>query len=117
MYQVKRVYEPASDADGFRVLVDRIWPRGESKVKAKLDLWLKEVAPSTELRKWFGHDPAKFAEFQQRYQAELQHDPYSAAAFKTLQKLGTEHAVVTLVYAAKDEGHNNADVLLDLLQK
>lgn len=116
MYQVKRVYEPASDTDGFRVLVDRIWPRGESKEKAELDLWLKDVAPSTELRKWFGHDPAKFTEFRQRYQAELQNDPLAAAAFKTLKELGDEHEVVTLLYGAKDELHNNADVLLDLLQ-
>ena len=107
---LKRVYEPATSADGMRILVDRLWPRGLSKDKAKVDHWLKEVAPSTELRKWFGHDPEKWAEFQKRYRAELQGNPVLAE----LRALSAQGAV-TLLYAARDEAHNEAVVLQKLL--
>lgn len=114
MVQVKRVYTAAANDDGTRVLVDRIWPRGVSKDKAALDEWLKAVAPSTELRKWFGHDPAKWTEFCQRYRTELQ-EPERAESVARLREL---HAAgpLTLVFAAKDEAHNNAVVLKNLLQ-
>ena len=117
MFQVKRIYEAVSPEDGYRVLVDRIWPRGESKEKAHLDLWLKEVAPDTELRKWFGHDPEKFTAFKEKYTASLATDPEKKAAFAQLQEIGQTYSKVTLLYSAKDEVHNNADVLLELLTK
>lgn len=104
---LKRVYEPSSKADGTRVLVDRLWPRGLSKEKADVDLWLKEIAPSTELRRWFGHDPGKWAEFQKRYHAELEANPETMAELKTAIGVGP----ATLVYGAKDEEHNDAVVL------
>jgi len=107
---IKRAYEEPASGDGKRVLVDRIWPRGISKDEAKIDLWLKEVAPSTELRKWFGHDPERWQQFQEKYHAELQ-DNDALAELKTLAGKGK----VTLVYAAKDEQHNNAVVLRDLI--
>ena len=112
MIQTKRVYDPPSRSDGYRILVDRLWPRGLSKEKAKVDLWLKDVAPSTELRKWFAHDPAKWAEFKRRYTAELKKHPDQIAIVK-------EHAAkgpVTLVYGARDEEHNEAVVLQHVLQ-
>lgn len=110
---LKRAYAaPASD-DGWRVLVDRLWPRGVSKAQAQIDLWLKEVAPSNELRKWFAHDPQKWAEFCTRYRAELRHNP----ALAELQVLARQHARLTLVYAAKDEAHNQAQVLKDVLEQ
>jgi uncharacterized protein YeaO (DUF488 family) len=105
---IKRVYEPASEDDGYRVLVDRIWPRGVSKQQARLDEWDKDVAPSTELRAWFGHDPAKFEEFRTRYLAELRDNP----GLEHLRERA-EHGVVTLVYSAHDEMHNQAVVLRD----
>jgi uncharacterized protein YeaO (DUF488 family) len=111
--QIKRIYEEASGDDGYRVLVDRLWPRGVSKDKAKLDEWLKEVGPSDELRKWFGHDPAKYAEFKTRYESELAANP----AFAQLQKIAGEHPVLTLVYSAHDEVHNQAVVLKAALGK
>jgi uncharacterized protein YeaO (DUF488 family) len=108
-YRIKRVYEPAAKADGKRVLVDRVWPRGITKDEAALTAWVKEVAPSTELRKWFGHKPERFAEFRKRYRAELRGN----AALDDLRRLtGT----VTLVYGAKDEEHNQAVVLEELLE-
>lgn len=103
---LKRVYESPEPSDGRRVLVDRIWPRGMTKAGAKIDLWLKDVAPSTGLRKWFGHDPVKWGEFQKRYRAELEGSP----ALAELRKLARK-SKVTLVYAAKDEKHNNAVAL------
>jgi len=112
MIKLKRVYEPASKEDGFRVLVDRLWPRGVSKGEAKLDLWLKEVGPTTELRKWFGHDPAKWKEFSARYQNELETNP----AFEQLQQFVAEHPSVTLVYGAADTKHTYALVLKNLLE-
>lgn len=111
MVNIKRVYdEPAKD-DGYRVLVDRLWPRGVSKEKAALDAWLKDVAPSDALRNWFGHDPARFAEFEKRYHTELKDNP----AFATLKQLAKDGPVLTLLYSAHDTEHNNAVVLRDLL--
>ena len=109
---LKRAYEAASDSDGTRVLVDRLWPRGVTKAKARIDVWLKDVAPSTQLRKWFGHDPGKWTEFQQRYRAELK----GSEALAELRKLARE-GHVTLVYGAKDEEHNDAVVLAKLLRR
>lgn len=108
---IKRIYEEASKTDGFRVLVDRLWPRGVSKEHAALDEWRKDLAPSTELRKWFDHDPAKFEEFSNRYRNELADNPEFAAAKKEWKN----HPKVTLLYGAKDEEHNEAAVLLNLL--
>jgi uncharacterized protein YeaO (DUF488 family) len=99
--RLKRAYEPAAPEDGMRILVDRLWPRGISKEKASLYEWEKEIAPSTELRQWFGHDPERWTEFQRRYRAEL----------RELAKKQT----VTLVYGAHDEKHNDAVVLRDVL--
>ncbi len=109
--RLKRAYEKAAADDGTRVLIDRLWPRGVSKDNAALDLWLKEVAPSTELRKWFGHDPARWAEFQDRYADEVHEHP---EAFERLRDLARE-GLVTLVYSAHDEEHNDAVVLRNLL--
>lgn len=106
---LKRIYEPASDADGERFLVDRLWPRGVSKAKAKLTDWLKDLAPSTELRRWFGHEPARWTEFQQRYTAELDR-PEAQALVQTLADKARQ-GPVTLVYAARDTEHNEAVVL------
>ena len=108
---LKRVYENPTPADGTRILVDRLWPRGLTKEKAGIDVWLKEIAPSTALRKWFGHDPAKWVEFQKRYREELEKNPAQVALLKEQAKKGA----VTLVYGAKDEEHNEALVLKELL--
>lgn len=113
MIKIKRAYQPPEEEDGFRILVDRLWSRGVSKDKAKLDLWLKEVAPSNELRKWFGHDPEKWSEFQKRYSAELKDKRIFLSKIKDLEK---EKGTVTLIYSAKDEEHNDAVVLRDKLQ-
>ena len=110
--KLKRVYLPAEETDGYRILVDRLWPRGISKEKAKIDLWLKEVAPSNELRKWFGHDPERFNTFTERYKAELQ----ASGALAELRQAIQEHPNTTLLYAAHDEQHNNAIVLQELLE-
>ncbi len=109
--KLKRAYEPADAADGTRVLIDRLWPRGLSKDAAAVDLWLKEIAPSTELRKWFGHEPARWDEFQVRYADEVHQHP---DAFERLRDL-TGQGPVTLVYSAHDLEHNDAIVLRDLL--
>lgn len=101
---IKRVYDKSTKADGKFVLVDRLWPRGLTKEKASVDLWLKEIAPGTELRKWFGHDPAKWIEFRKRYHQELKKNIAQVSRFKEELKKGT----TTLVYAAKDEEHNEA---------
>ncbi len=109
--RVKRVYEPPSNADGHRVLVDRLWPRGLSREAAKLDEWLKEVAPSDGLRKWYGHDPERWPEFVRRYHQELEaHRPL-------IDKLSGSHGVLTLLYAAKDTEHNNAVALHEFLNR
>ena len=109
--KLKRAYEPAAADDGTRVLIDRLWPRGVSKDAAAVDLWLKDLAPSTELRKWFGHDPARWAEFQQRYTAEVRAQPELFEQLRDLARKGP----VTLVYSAHDEAHNDAVVLRGLL--
>ena len=109
--RLKRAYEPAEPGDGTRILIDRLWPRGVSKAKAALDDWIKDVAPSTELRKWFGHDPARWAEFQRRYRAELRGQ---SVALDRIHELARAR-VVTLVYSAHDEQHNDAVVLRALL--
>lgn len=109
---IKRVYDEPDSNDGQRVLVDRLWPRGLSKDKAKIDVWLRDIAPSTELRQWFGHDPAKWGEFQKRFTAELQ---TNAAAVDQLRALTNKP--LTIVYGAKDELHNNAVVIRDFLAK
>ncbi len=111
MIQIKRVYEKPSRTDGLRVLVDRLWPRGLSKERAAVKLWLKEMAPSTELRKWFNHDPAKWREFQARYRQEL---AGQKEALDVLRQKAKEHTV-TLVYGARDEEHNEAVVLKKIL--
>lgn len=107
--QIKRVYETPDAKDGFRILVDRLWPRGLTKEKAALDLWLKDIAPSTDLRKWFNHDPEKWKEFQKRYRKELKENKEAVDTLKEHLKKGT----VTLLYAARDEAHNEAEVLKD----
>lgn len=108
---IKRVYEPPAAGDGHRILVDRLWPRGLSKEKAHVDLWLREVAPSTTLRRWFGHDPEKWDEFQRRYREELAANEEAVASLK--EAIGKGPA--TLLYGAHDEQHNQAVVLRDLL--
>lgn len=108
--RIKRIYD-APAADGLRILVDRLWPRGVSRESAQLDEWLKPVAPSDDLRRWFGHDAAKWPEFRKRYLAELDQNP----AFSELQELIRPAAAVTLLYAAKDPERNNAAVLRDAL--
>jgi uncharacterized protein YeaO (DUF488 family) len=112
MIQIKRVYEKTSRNDGLRILVDRLWPRGLTKERAALKLWLKDVAPSTELRKWFGHDPARWKQFQARYRKELGD---KKDALKLLKENAKQHTV-TLVYGARDEGHNEAIVLKNILE-
>ena len=104
MIKLKRVYESPSSKDGLRVLVERLWPRGLTKERAAVDLWLKDVAPSPELRKWFGHDPARWEQFQERYRRELREKKDAVRLLKQKAKEGT----VTLVYAARDEDHNGA---------
>lgn len=108
---IKRVYDEPTPADGYRILVDRLWPRGLSKDDAALDEWMKAVAPSPDLRRWFGHDPERFERFADRYRRELDDSP----ALAQLRERCREHPVVTLVYGAKDEAHNQAVVLRDLL--
>ena len=109
--EIKRVYEEPGKDDGMRILVDRLWPRGLSREKADVDLWLKEIAPSTELRKWFGHVPDRWKEFQKRYHHELENNIESVSKLKELIKKG----LVTLVYGAKDKEHNEALVLKEWL--
>jgi len=108
--QIKRAYLPASPDDGVRVLVDRLWPRGVRKSDLAIAQWAKEVAPSTELRQWFGHDPDKWGEFRRRYRAELSHNAL-LSELKAIAKKGR----LTLIYAARDEEHNEAVVLRDIL--
>jgi len=110
---IQRAYEEPGPDDGYRVLVDRVWPRGRSKETLKLDQWSRELAPSTELREWFGHDPKRWTEFQQRYRDELDSDEMRAR----MQQLVSDAAGqrITLVYGAKDEEHNQAIVLRDVL--
>jgi uncharacterized protein YeaO (DUF488 family) len=113
MLRIKRVYDGPSAADGERVLVERLWPRGLTKARARVDLWLKDVAPSPELRKWFGHDPARWGEFRRRYGRELQRQRESVDLLRRKAGKGT----VTLVYAAKDEQHNSAVALKAFIER
>ena len=112
--QIKRIYEAPQPSDGCRILVDRVWPRGVSKERAEIALWLKEIGPSTGLRKWFGHDPKRWPEFQKRYRQELRGKHELTARIKQLE---TEHRVVTLLFSARDEERNQAVVLRDFLAK
>ncbi len=111
--RLKRAYAPTEPNDGVRILVDRLWPRGVSKAKAALDEWMKDIAPSTALREWFGHEPARWAEFQRRYRAELKQQTEELDRIRALARKQT----VTLVYSAHDEEHNDAIVLRDVLLK
>lgn len=113
MLQLKRAYEKPSRADGRRVLVERLWPRGLSKARAAVDLWLKDVAPSPELRKWFGHDPARWKQFERRYWKELQGHK---AAVDLLRRKASQ-STVTLVCAAKDQQHNGALALKEFIER
>ncbi|MDZ7671082.1 MAG: DUF488 domain-containing protein [Gammaproteobacteria bacterium] len=108
---IKRVYDTAQKTDGCRILVDRVWPRGMSKQKLQADLWLRDAAPSTELRRWFGHDPDRWDEFRRRYFAELRDNPDAVAAIRDRLDAGT----VTLLYSAKDTRHNQAAALQEYL--
>jgi len=109
--RLKRAYEPPASEDGARILIDRLWPRGVKKANAAIDEWMKEIAPSTELRKWFGHDTKRWPEFRRRYRLEIQEHP---AEFRRLRELA-RNGPVTLVYSAHDVAHNDAVVLKDLL--
>ena len=114
MIKIKRIYDQPAKEDGFRILVDRLWPRGISKEKAKVDLWLKEIAPSNELRKWFSHDPAKWDEFKKRYAMELEAKQDLIQEIKRMEK---ETGKVTLLYSSKETKHNNAIALKALIEK
>ena len=111
MIRTRRVYEPPAPEDGTRVLVDRLWPRGLTKEEARIDWWARELAPSDKLRRWFGHAPARYREFVERYRLELD----SGEAVARLRALSVENTV-TLVYAARDERHNNARALVEILR-
>jgi uncharacterized protein YeaO (DUF488 family) len=109
--EIKRAYEAPEKSDGARILVDRLWPRGLSRDRAAVDLWLKDIAPSAELRRWYGHQPERWPEFRRRYFAELDRQPAAVAELRAALGKGS----ATLVYAAKDEKHNNAQALLEYL--
>ena len=111
--RLKRVYEPASDEDGYRVLVDRLWPRGVSKKQAELDVWEKELAPSSKLREWFGHEPDRFPEFRRRYIDELRANGPRLRELRRCARTGT----LTLVFSAHDSEHNDAVVLAEVLRR
>ena len=113
MIQTKRVYEEAKKEDGFRILVDRLWPRGLTKEKARVDLWMKEIAPSDELRKWFHHEERNWGEFVKKYKTEL---AKKTDLLNELKKLGKEQGTVTLLFGSKDEKQNQAVVLADILK-
>lgn len=113
MIQLKRVYEPPARQDGLRILVERLWPRGIRKTQAAVDLWLKDLAPSTELRQWFGHDPRKWKEFRRRYWAELA----AKGDLLALLKRRAEEGTVTFVYAASEPVHNSAAALKEYLER
>jgi len=114
MIQIKRVYEDAKKSDEWRVLIDRLWPRGIKKEKANVDFWMKEIAPSEQLRKWFGHKVDRWPEFQKKYRAEL---AQKRELIRELKQLEKKHGTVTLLFAAKDEEHNQAVMLLNTLKK
>lgn len=110
--RVKRIYDPADAADGYRVLIDHVWPRGVSRERARLDEWARELAPSDELRRWFDHRPERFTRFRTRYRKELSNHPQELERLRARAGPGP----VTVVYAARDERHNNAVVLAELLR-
>jgi uncharacterized protein YeaO (DUF488 family) len=112
MIKIKRIYEPPSAGDGFRILVDRLWPRGLSKEKAKVDLWLREVSPSNELRKWYGHDPEKWAEFKRKYLEEIKGKKMELDLLRQKAKRGT----LTFLFSSKEEKLNNAAALKDFVE-
>ena len=112
--RIKRVYEPAEASDGYRILVDRLWPRGLSTESAAIDLWLQRVAPTTELRKWYAHELDKWPEFRKRYREEL---AGHAELLDLVRDIERHRKVVTLLFGAKDEAHNEADVLLEVLEE
>jgi uncharacterized protein YeaO (DUF488 family) len=114
MIRVKRVYEKPSKEDGFRLLVDGLWPRGLTKERAAVDQWMKEIAPSDALRKWFGHEPKKWPEFEKRYRKEL---AAKQDLLSEIRKLESEHKLVTLLYGRNDEKQNQAVVLADVLKR
>ena len=111
--RLKRAYEPPADDDGTRILVERLWPRGVSKERAAIDLWVKELAPSAELRKWYSHDQTRWVEFRRRYLTELEHN---GEAVRDLKRR-LEEGPVTFVYAAKDEEHNSALILKEYMER
>ncbi len=113
MIMVKRIYDKHGKKDGFRILVDRLWPRGLSKERARVDVWLRDVSPSDNVRKWFAHDPEKWEEFRNKYKKEL---GSKSELLHKIKKLEKERGAVTLLYSAKDEKHNNAVVLKEILQ-
>lgn len=112
-HRIKRIYDETESDDGFRVLVDRVWPRGMSKSRAKIDLWLKDIAPSKELRQWFNHDPGKWQEFRKRYLSELRHNRHVAE--QLLEAAGNRN--ITLLFAARDREHNQAVVIREYLKR
>ena len=112
MIKIKRIYDPASPKDGKRILVDRLWPRGIKKDEAKIDEWLKDIAPSNELRQWFSHDPSKWEEFKKRYKKKLKNKSEMLEMIRVKAKIST----ITLLFAAKDMGYNNAGVLKEILE-
>jgi uncharacterized protein YeaO (DUF488 family) len=114
MIKVKRIYDQPTKEDGFRILVDRLWPRGVSKEKAKINLWLKEIAPSDDLRTWFSHDPKKWQEFKKKYEIELKGKP---ELIQKIKQAENENETVTLLYSAKDQEHNQAVALNIFLKK
>ena len=113
-FKIKRVTEPLTKADGTRILIDRLWPRGQSKAKLQLTAWVRDIAPSTTLRQWFGHNPAKWEEFRKRYRAELDANPGAVAE---LQDLLQQHPTATLLFMAHDAEHCNATVLAEYLRE
>lgn len=113
MIKLKRIYEEPSDADGYRIFVDRLWARGVKKEKAAIDLWLKDITPSPELRRWYSHDPEKFEEFSKSYRDELEQNPEPVEKVLALEE---EHETITLLYAARDTKHSHALVLQDFLR-
>lgn len=115
MLSIKRAYDPAEAADGKRILIDRLWPRGVSKERAKIDVWMKDLAPSTELREWFGHDPAKWEEFKRRYISELS-SPEKKQLIDDFARQA-KHEKVTLIYGARDTEHSDVRVLEELINK
>jgi uncharacterized protein YeaO (DUF488 family) len=114
MFRIKRIYETPGEDDGYRILIDRLWPRGFTKERAKVDLWLKEIAPSTELRKWYHHNPERWNEFKSRYQTELSDKRELILQIEHLEKV---HGNITLLFAAKEKEQSQAAVLLNLLKE